>query len=243
MQTPRTGRSTGSRVADPTHDGLGAVGSRLRIGGWGDAPVKSGAVLWRGASRAMCALALGAGLVIATPIAVGAGDEEEPPVGISNFVVRKVVSGPATEGSTIQLSCVAEQFPQPVTTNFNFDATGNPTTVAGFGIGTDFQIVDGTWHLVTIVPLAQYGTVTCSMTEILSGGAVSTAWTCDFDFTSTAEPEVLGCEDAAGTGVGPVVAVQGNQDDDIEQQTFTVMFTNTYVAQPPPPVIEPTFTG
>lgn len=169
-------------------------------------------------------------------VPAGAGEE-----GLSAFVIRKVVSGPATEGSSIAITCKKQSDGTSETTvTLSFDATGAPTTAAPSPLG--FAIVDGAWVLDTTVPTSEYGRGVCTATETVTGGAASTAWTCAFVFTAGTEPTGLGCSTASGTGVGPATAVFGSAVDEIQEQTWTVVFTNTYEA---PPVVEvaPTFTG
>lgn len=167
---------------------------------------------------------------------VGAQTEE----GASVFVIRKVVTGPATAGSAVTLTCESEEGGTS-TVVLHFDATGNPTT-ADDTVESGFEIVDGAWVLDTIVP--QYPALDrpdCSLTETDAAGATSTAWTCDFTFTAGTPEPPIGCATASGAGVGPVTATFGDTRDEIELQTWTVVFTNTYPEQAVE--VEPTFTG
>jgi hypothetical protein len=112
---------------------------------------------------------------------------------------RKAVSGTATTGSSVTLSCLT----QSVT--FNFDATGAPTTAdAG---GANVAIVDGAWQLSGG---ADSSPLECTLTETATGGASSASWWCDdtnepIAEAPSAEQEVdLGCAAASGDGTGPV---------------------------------------
>ena len=173
---------------------------------------------------------LGVGALV-LPARAGTEPPEDAP---TTFVIRKVVNGPATAGSTVAVNCGGE------TAVLTFDKTGAPDTTS---VGS-FTKVDGAWMFFTSLPEEPSE---CTSTETSTGGAASTSWTCSF---LTTEPEVPrsqqvedpepGCAAAAGTGTGPVVVVYGNLDDDIETQVSTVTFTNTYVA---PVNTAPTFTG
>lgn len=172
-------------------------------------------------------------------VPVGAGE-----AGNSVFVFRKVVTGPATAGSAILLECeTAEDASITATTQvvLHFDATGAPSTVDGPS-ETGFEVIDGAWVLdTTVPPYPALDRPDCTVTEVDTGGASSTAWTCSFTFEAgTADPPI-GCAAAAGTGVGPVTATFGDTRDEIVTQTWTVVLTNTY---PELPVeVEPNFTG
>jgi hypothetical protein len=181
-------------------------------------------------------LVLGFGAFV---VPAGAGSDGEQ--GTTTFIIRKVVNGPATAGSTVVVDCEGE------TATLTFDATGAPNTTSS----NSFVKANGAWVLDTNLPP---DLTACTYTETVTGGAVSTSWTCAYESTEPDEPKALpqgledpdpGCAAAAGTGTGPVTVVYGNLDDNVASQTSTVTFTNTYVAPPPPPpvVTGPSFTG
>lgn len=175
--------------------------------------------------------------VVAVGAAVPAGAGE---TGNSVFVIRKVVTGPADAGSAITLSCESEEGGTS-TAVLHFDAAGVPTTVDQ-GVESGFEIIDGAWVLDTIVPqYPQLDRPDCTLTETDTGGATGTAWTCAFTFTAGTPEPPIGCATASGTGVGPVTATFGDTRDEIETQTWTVVFTNTYPEKPVE--LEPAFTG
>jgi hypothetical protein len=160
------------------------------------------------------------------------------------ITVRKVVSGPATAGSSITFSCGTGQ-----TVTFNFDASGAPTTAdAG---GATVAIVDGAWQLTGS---ADSSPLTCAFFETATGGAASIAWTCSYSNEPIETPSAeqvgdLGCA-AAGVDQGPVGLLLGSFLE-VSSQTADVTFTNTYSAAPPlqpiqpaaAVVVQPTFTG
>jgi hypothetical protein len=176
-------------------------------------------------------------LSVAAVVPAGAG---EAPEDATTIIVRKVVVGPATSGSTVVVECADSDEVATLT----FDKTGAPDTTSS----SSFTKVSGAWQLVTDLPP---DSTPCTFTETVTGGAESTSWTCAYEST---EPDVVkdqgledpepGCAVAAGTGTGPVTVIYGNFDSDVETQTSTVTFTNTYVAPPAPPVnTAPNFTG
>jgi hypothetical protein len=171
-----------------------------------------------------------------------AGAQQLSPITIN---VRKVVSGTATTGSSVTLSCLTESV------TFNFDATGAPTTAdAG---GANVAIVDGAWQLTGG---ADSSPLQCTLNETATGGASSTSWSCDY----TNEPieaapgaeQVIesGCAAASGTGSGPVGLTLASFLE-VNSQTADVTFTNTYVpltpiepiTPAPQVVVQPAFTG
>jgi hypothetical protein len=176
--------------------------------------------------------------VVGWSVPAGAGEG-----GSSTVVIRKVVTGPATTGSSVAVSCTGSG--PGGTTNggvLNFDATGAPTTATG-ALQAGFSKLDGAWVYENKVPDSDYGRPTCTATETETGGAESTAWTCTLD-VSASTTEGLGCVSAAGTGVGPATATFGDTADKVLTQVWTVVFTNTYAPLAPDPVeISPTFTG
>jgi hypothetical protein len=190
-----------------------------------------------------------AGFVGALVLAVGAlvvpaGAGQEPPEDApTTIIIRKVVLGPATEGSAITISCGDGDI-----ATLTFDKTGAPDTAS---VGS-FSKVDGAWVLFTDLP---DDPTPCTFTETANGATtttlVDTSWTCAYEST---EPDIVkgqgleapepGCAAAAGNGPGPVTVTYGNFDTDVETQTSTVTFTNTYVAPAPLPLdLAPNFTG
>jgi hypothetical protein len=185
------------------------------------------------------------GLLVVAIIPLGAsvaGAQQLSPITVN---VRKVVSGTATAGSSVTLSCLTESI------TFNFDATGAPTTAdAG---GANVAIVDGAWQLTGSADSSE---LPCTLNETATGGAASTSWSCDYTNAPTeaapsAEQVVeLGCAAASGANAGPVGLTLGSFLD-VSSQTADVTFTNTYTAAPPlqpiqpapSVVVQPTFTG
>jgi hypothetical protein len=189
--------------------------------------------------RRSCVLAVLA--LAALPFAAsGAGAQVESPITIT---VRKVVTGPATAGSSVMFSCLGSS------ETFNFDASGAPTTADG---GASVAIVDGAWQLTGS---ADSSVLDCALNETATGGAASTAWTCSYSnepfvTPGAAQVEELGCAAASGDGTGPVGLLLGSFLD-VSSQTAAVTFTNTYTTAPPlqpvqpapAVVVQPTFTG
>jgi hypothetical protein len=177
--------------------------------------------------------------------AVTSGAQEAPDLSIS---VRKVVVGTGAP-SAVSVDCVgnSDNAEATVAEVLPFDAHGNPVAS---GADTDFAIEDGAW-----VSLGSSGAGgQCTFTEVTTGGAASTAWTCAYTFTPASAPaatqiQQAGCQGNAGAGVGPVtVLYPGNQD--VSEQASTVVFTNTFTSAPLPPiqpaaqvVAQPAFTG
>jgi hypothetical protein len=185
-----------------------------------------------------------AALLIVSIIPLGAaiaGAQQQSPITL-NF--RKVVSGPATAGSSVTLSCLGQSVV------FNFDATGAPTTAqAG---GANVAIVDGAWQLTGG---ADSSPLQCTVDETATGGAASTSWSCDYTNEPIEAPSAeqvleLGCAAASGAGTGPVGLTLGSTLQ-VSSQSADVTFTNTYTAAPPlqpiqpapSVVVQPTFTG
>jgi hypothetical protein len=181
----------------------------------------------------------------ALPLTASVASGQALPDSPITLTVRKVVSGPATTGSSVTFSCVGES------ETFNFDASGAPTTADGGGA---VAIVDGAWQLTGS---ADSSPLDCALNETATGGAASTAWTCSYSNEPTVEStpsaeqvEELGCAAASGDGTGPVGLVLGSRFE-VSSQTAAVTFTNTYTAAPPlqpvqpapAVVVQPTFTG
>lgn len=196
--------------------------------------------------KAFVSVLVGALAVVGGAV-IPAGAQQEP---TTTFVIEKVVVGPATAGSSVTISCESpargggaevgaaglEDTVEVVV--LGFDAQGNPTTKSGANVD-DFDVVDGAWVGVTSVPEFDANPA-CFATETDSGGAASTAWTCAFEFDAGTPDPPIGCDAATGDGVGPVVATFGIRLDEINEQTWTVVFTNTY---PEAVEVEPNFTG
>ena len=181
------------------------------------------------------ALALAVGALV-LPAGAGEGPPEDPATTIR---IRKVVSGPATAGSTIVIQCGGGE-----SATLTFDKTGAPDTTS---VGS-FTKVDNAWVLVTSLPEEP---TPCTFTETVTGGAASTSFTCTYEAVEADVPKSqgldeprAGCDASAGTGTGPVTVVYAGIEQDIEAQTSIVTFTNTYVAVAPPLVVtNPNFTG
>lgn len=163
--------------------------------------------------------------------------------GETTFTVRKVVSGPATEGTTVQIVCGEGESAE--TANLGFDATGAPTT----SDVSSFVIEGGAWVLHTTQPPSD---TTCTFTETQAGGAASTSWTCAYESqvlpdeagaTLVSDPPsvTIGCGATSGTGTGPVSVGFAGLDGTPRNQRVEVVFTNTYAA--PVVVVTPSFTG
>lgn len=185
---------------------------------------------------------LGGAVVLALGAFVVPAVAGEPVNDATTIIVKKVVTGPATAGSTVTVECTDSNEVATLT----FDKTGAPDT----STSNQFHKVNGAWQLQTSLPEEA---TPCTFTETVTGGAASTSWACAYESTApdvvkgqgpAADPEP-GCAAASGTGVGPATVVYGNFDNHIETQTSTVTFTNTYVAPTPAPPVEiaPTFTG
>jgi hypothetical protein len=170
-----------------------------------------------------------------------ADGQQQSPI---TLTVRKVVTGSATTGSSVVLTCLTES------ETFNFDATGAPTTAVG---GANVAIVDGAWQLTGS---ADSSPLECTLNETATGGASATSWACDYsneplvEAPSTEQVVELGCASASGDGTGPVALTLGSFLD-VSSQTADITFTNTYTAAPPlqpvqpaPSVVaQPSFTG
>jgi hypothetical protein len=181
--------------------------------------------------------------LVAVPFtAVGSSAQEGPDLSIT---VRKVVVGTGAP-SAVSVDCSGnpeKEAQAAIVEVLNFDAQGDPVP----GGDTDFAIEDGAW-----VSLGSSGAGgECTFTEIVTGGASSTSWTCDYTFTPASAPaaaQVLqaGCQVSAGSGTGPATVIYpGNQD--VSEQASTVVFTNTFASSPiqpaPQVVAQPAFTG
>jgi hypothetical protein len=181
----------------------------------------------------------------ALPLTASVASGQALPDSPITLTVRKVVSGPATTGSSVTFSC------EGLAETFNFDASGAPTTADGGGA---VDIVDGAWQLTGS---ADSSPLDCAFNETATGGAASTAWSCDYsnepnvESTPSAEQvEDLGCAAASGDGTGPVGLLLGSFIE-VSSQSASVTFTNTYTAAPPltpiqpaaSVVVQPTFTG
>ena len=185
--------------------------------------------------------ALALALVPLTATATGAQSLSEFTV-----TVRKVVVGTgAPSAVTVDCSSASEEATAQVVDVLNFDAHGVPVAS---GADTDFAIEGGAWVLEGS-PGAGFE---CTFTETATGGASSTAWTCAYTFTPISAPtasqiELAGCDAPAGAGVGPV-DVTYPSGGEVSVQASTVVFTNTFVAEPPlvpasQVVAQPAFTG
>src|SRR5262245_56031185 len=164
-----------------------------------------------------CSVAL-AGLVVfglgafITP--AGAGDTVE---GTTTIIVKKVVTGPATAGTTVVVACSSDD-----TATLTFDITGAPATSST----NEFVKANGAWVFEGPLPDEP---VECSFTETVTGGAQSTAFTCTYAFTLLDVPKSQGqeeprggCDASAGTGPGPVSVGYQPQGGDLATQTSTV---------------------
>lgn len=167
----------------------------------------------------------------------------------TQIVIKKAVTGSATGGSTVTVTCEGVEADITVAI-VNFDASGAPTTVSG-GLGaSDFAIVDGAWVGTTSTPTADLDNPDCWATETATGGATSTSWTCAFAGLFGAVPvdgPQLGCAAASGQGTGPVVATFGDTSNEVQSQTMTVVFTNAFpevqVTPAPAVAVQPNFPG
>jgi hypothetical protein len=182
-------------------------------------------------------------VVVALPLsATASGAQQESDLTIA---VRKVVVGPGAP-SAVTVSCEGnDQVSALVGIDFvlDFDAQGHPAGPAGV-----FAIEDGAWVLHGHAG----GGGHCTFTETATGGAASTAWTCDYTFTPVEVPEATqiqqaGCQATSGAGVGPATVVNPG-DADVSEQASTVVFTNTFVSAPPiqpapAVVVQPAYTG
>jgi hypothetical protein len=194
--------------------------------------------------------------LVALPFTAIGSVAPEVPVDAVTLIVKKVVSGTGTDPSGVTVDCVGN--PDEASVQFvvtvRFDAHGNPTTTSD----ARFKIVDGAWT-TSFVP----GTGgECDYTETATGGATSTAWTCDYDADEIIIPTPMqelagGCVHASGSDVGPV-HVDYPGDDIAFGQESTITFINTFVPpveapaqhapqlapqQAPQVVAQPAFTG
>jgi hypothetical protein len=183
----------------------------------------------------------------ALPLTASVAGGQALPESPITVTVRKVVTGPATAGSSVTFTCATE------TITFNFDATGAPTTTVP-AVGPNVSIVDGAWQLTGS---ADTTSLPCTFNETATGGAASTSWSCVYtnEPIATSSPsaeqvEGLGCAAAIAGGTGPVGLLLGSALE-VSSQTAAVTFTNTYTAAPPlqpvqpapAVVVQPTFTG
>jgi len=160
------------------------------------------------------------------------------------LTVGKIVSGPATEGSSVRIECPSPtEGAQPFAVVFTFDASGK--AVSADIVNDAIEIVDGRF----VVSGNSKAIRDCTANEIATGGAVATSWTCEYhrdppadpnEVEAEADPVVFGCAAPSGVGTGPVSILFGTPEDGIKLQDATLLFTNTYVA---PAVVSPTFTG
>jgi hypothetical protein len=162
--------------------------------------------------------------------------------------VEKVVVGTgAPSAVTADCSFASDSATAFVVDVLHFDAQGNPVAS---GVDTDWAIQGGAW----VLEGSPGGGFECTFTETTTGGATSTAWTCDYTFTPTSAPtaaqiELAGCDATSGAGTGPIdVTYPGAAD--VSEQASTVVFTNTFTTTPLQPiqpaaavVVTPAFTG
>ena len=186
--------------------------------------------------------------LVAVPFsAVGSGAQELPSDEVT-LTVKKVVVGTGAP-STVTVDCSAVEAGAQAGVELGFDAQGNPTTTTD----DEFVILNGGW-------VNRFNAETageCDYTETVTGGASSTAWTCDYTFVPVEVPEAqqieqAGCPAESGTGVGPV-HVQYPSAFEVSSQASTVTFTNTFDPAPVQPVqpitpapqvvAQPAFTG
>jgi hypothetical protein len=150
----------------------------------------------------------------AFPVSAGTG---RPPVTI---IVRKVIIGSATEGSTIWAACEgAEGFMRG---DLRFDASGLPVPGAGgllHNTGDAWVITSGN---------SSGAGFTCAFTETTTGGATSTTWTCAFDADFGTPADTLGCQTDSGSGTETATIVYGGVIHQPVFQTGEAVFTNTY---------------
>jgi hypothetical protein len=172
-------------------------------------------------------------VALVLPAGAGQAPPQNPP---TTLIIRKVVTGPATAGSTVQIHCGAGD-----TATLTFDKNGAPDTTS---VGS-FSKVDGAWKTFSNLPDVP---TSCTFTETVNANATSTAWTCAYQST---EPNVAkgqgveqapGCAAASGAGGGPVTVLYGNVETNVQTQVSTVTFTNTYGAAQPV-AAAPTFSG
>jgi hypothetical protein len=182
-------------------------------------------------------------VVVVVPLsAVTSGAQQEPDLTVT---VRKVVVGTGAP-SSVAVDCEGNPDDASAldTVVLNFDGQGNPTTASP---ADAFDIVDGAW----VVQGTSGAGGQCTFTETATGGAASTAWTCAYTFDPVDIPqsnqiEQAGCQAAAGTGVGPVDVIYPSGAE-VDEQSSTVVFTNTFTSTPIQPaaqvVAQPAFTG
>ena len=179
----------------------------------------------------------------AVPLTAAAtGAQEGPDLA---FTVRKVVVGTGAPSAVSADCAYNSDASASVVDTLNFDAQGNPVASGG---DTDWQIEDGAWVLLG----GSGAGGQCTFTETTTGGASSTAWTCAYEAEEIVIPKATqlldaGCAAPAGAGVGPVDVVWAD-DNEVFNQSSTVVFTNTFTATPPPVpaaqvVAQPAFTG
>jgi len=148
----------------------------------------------------------------------GAGDNG------TTMIVKKVVTGTGTAGSTVVVDCDGGLAGDSAT--LTFDKNGAPNTTTN----TDWQKLNGGWTLFDTLGNANDA---CSFEETVTGGATSTSFTCAYQNVESDEIEnqqiELGCDAASGTGTGPVEVLYGFNLN-VFSQTSTVTFTNTFQA-------------
>jgi len=143
----------------------------------------------------------------------------------TTMIVKKVVTGTATAGSTVEVDCGIPLSGDSAT--LTFDKNGAPDTTNN----NAWMKSNGGWILHDDFGNSRS---TCDFEETATGGATSTSWTCAFDFTEfnqvgdqQVEP---GCDTGgSGTGTGPVSVIYF-MDEEVVNQTSTVIFTNTFAA-------------
>jgi hypothetical protein len=187
----------------------------------------------------------------ALPLTIASAGAQE--AGDLTITVKKVVVGTGAP-SVVHVLCTgndvddgASAFAEGTASDLGFDASGNPTIASGV---SGFEIEDGAWVLSGVS--GDGGN--CVYTETATGGAASTAYTCDYTFTPVDVPEAeqilqAGCLSAAGAGIGPV-QVNYPGELDVQEQASMVVFTNTFTTTPLQPiqpaaavVVTPAFTG
>ncbi|MFN8027878.1 MAG: hypothetical protein U0W40_16410 [Acidimicrobiia bacterium] len=184
-------------------------------------------------------------VALAVPFAATASSAQQ--VTLVSLTVGKTVVGTGTGPSQVTLDCVAQPQANAAALGdfsivFTFDAQGKPVSATNPAVdivGNQFR------YIVSLVD-----DTACTFTETATGGATSTTWGCDYDFTPVKIPQaeqiqIAGCQAASGTGVGPVTVLLPGAFD-VSDQDSTVTFTNTFT--PAPPVVQsvavqPTFTG
>ena len=115
-------------------------------------------------------VALGGAVVLAPGafvVPAVAGDQDSD---ATTIIVKEVVTGPATAGSTVVIDCGGSSV-----ATLTFDKTGAPDTSST----GSFTKSNGAWQYQTTLPEEA---ITCTFTETVSGGAESTSWTCAYEY-------------------------------------------------------------